>query len=125
MLPAIHQAVVDPAPSGIMFADGIRLSGLEILAQHRIEEGMSLCLDIIGIDRWGKKNRITKCLKALQTFGGAARPMLPRLAQLEKQLSAHKESKALQPQIELLRQTMAAIEADKKSPDLRSLKAGR
>ena len=37
LLPVIHQAVVAPAPSGIMFADGIRLSGLEILAQHRIE----------------------------------------------------------------------------------------
>jgi hypothetical protein len=125
LLAAIHQAVVEPAPSGIMFADGIRLSGLEILAKHRIEEGLPLCLEIMGIDRWGKKDRITKCLKSLQIYGGAARPMLPRLAKLEKQLGAHKESRNLQTQIELVRQTAAAIKMDKHPPVLRSLKDGR
>jgi hypothetical protein len=124
LLPVIHQAVVEPAPSGIMFADGIRLSGLEILAQHRIEEGMSLCLDIMGVDRWGKRNRITKCLEILQTFGSAAQSMLPRLVELEKQLLAHQESKGLQPQIDLVRQTMAAIKTDTHPPILRSLKSG-
>jgi hypothetical protein len=44
LLPAIHEAIVKPSPSGIMFADGIRLSGLELLATHRIREGMELCL---------------------------------------------------------------------------------
>ena len=121
LLPAIYQAVIEPAPSGIMFADGIRLSGLEILAKHRIQEGLPLCLDVMDIDRWGKKNRISNCLKILQTFGGAARPMLPRLAQLEKQLSAHQEAKALQPQVEMVRQTMATIQADENPPVLRSL----
>ena len=125
LLPAIHQAVVEPAPSGIMFVDGIRLSGLEILARHRIEEGMSLCLDIMDIDRWGKRNRITKCLGILQTFGGAAQSMLPRLAEVEKQLLAHQESRGLQPQIDLVRQTMAAIKTDTHPPVLRSLKSVR
>jgi hypothetical protein len=113
--------VIEPAPSGIMFADGIRLSGLEILAKHRIEEGVSLCLDIMDIERWGKRNRITECLKILQTYGGAAQPLLPRLAELEKQLRAHQEAEGLQPQIDLVRQTMAAIKADKHPPKLRSL----
>jgi len=125
LLPAIHRAVVEPAPSGIMFADGIRLGGLEVLARHRIEEGMSLCLDIMDTDRWGKRNRITKCLEILQTFGGAAQPMLCRLAELEKQLLAHQESKGLQPQIDLIRQTMAAIKTDTHPPVLRSLNSGR
>jgi hypothetical protein len=122
LLPAIYQAVIEPAPSGIMFADGIRLSGLEILAKHRLEEGVSLCLDIMGIDRWGKKNRISKCLNTLQLYGGAAKPMLPRLAQLEKQLRAHKESKSLQQQIDLVSQTKTLIESDEHPPTLRSLR---
>ncbi len=125
LLSAIHHAVVEPAPSGIMFADGIRLSGLELLARHRIEEGMSLCLDIMGVDRWGKRNRITKCLEILQTYGGAAQPILPRLAELENQLLAHRESKGLQPQIDLVRQTMDAIKTDTDPPVLHSLKNGR
>ncbi|MEY3897145.1 MAG: hypothetical protein RLZZ214_2666, partial [Verrucomicrobiota bacterium] len=57
LLPAIHQAIVKPAPSGIMFADGIRLSGLKLLAQHRIREGMPLCFEVMGLDRWGKATR--------------------------------------------------------------------
>ncbi len=28
LLPAIHRAIVEPAPSGEMFADGIRVEGL-------------------------------------------------------------------------------------------------
>ena len=122
LLPAIHQAVIEPAPSGIMFADGIRLSGLEILAKHRIKEGVPLCLNIMDIERWGKRRRITECLKILQTYGGVAQPMLPKLAELEKQLLAHREATGLQPQIDLVRQTMAAIKADKHPPKLRSIR---
>ena len=36
LLPAIHRAVVEPAPSGIMFADQIRIAGLRLLAKHRV-----------------------------------------------------------------------------------------
>lgn len=54
LLPAIHQAVANPAPSGIMFADGVRISGLEMLARLRVEEGMQLAIDIMDIERWGK-----------------------------------------------------------------------
>lgn len=122
LLPAIYQAVIKPAPSGIMFADGIRISGLEILAKHRIEEGLPLCLDIMDIERWGKRHRITQCLQTLQTYGGTAQPMLPKLVEVEKQLLDHREAKGLQPQIELVRQTMAAIKADKLPPKLRSIR---
>jgi hypothetical protein len=122
LLPAIYQAVIEPAPSGIMFADGIRLSGLEILAKHRIQEGMALCLDVMEIDRWGKQSRIPRCLKALQTYGGAAQPMLPRLVELEQQLRAHPEAKSLASHIDLVRQTITVIQADQLSPKPRSLR---
>ncbi|TVS16690.1 MAG: acetylesterase [Planctomycetaceae bacterium] len=121
LLPAIHQAVVEPAPSGIMFADGIRLSGLEVLAKHRIEEGISLCLDVMEIERWGKQNRITRCLEILQTYGAAAKSILPRLEELEKQLRVHPEAKGLASQIDLVRQTITVIQADQDAPTLRSM----
>ena len=88
LLPAIHRAVIEPAPSGIMFADGIRTSGLEILAKHRIEEGLPLCMSLIDPDRWGLDGRIKKCLAALRLYGGAARPLIPQLRELEKKLAA-------------------------------------
>lgn len=114
LLPAIHRAVVEPAPSGIMFADGVRLSGLEILAQHKIEEAMPLCLEVMELDRWGSGKRIPKCLAALQQYGGAAKDLAPKLASLEKQLKDKK-------QVELLRKTIDKIKTDSKSPQLRPL----
>jgi hypothetical protein len=122
LLPAIHEAIVKPSPSGIMFADGIRLSGLELLAKHRIREGMALCLDIIDIERWGKQRRIDRCLKALASYGGAAKPLLPRLRQLEKDLSVHSEAKALQPLAEQLRKLMGDIEEASAAPELIGLR---
>lgn len=123
LLPAIYQAVVEPAPSGIMFADGIRLSGLEILAQHRIAEGLPMCVSLIDPDRWGLKNRIKRCLTTLRQYGGAARSEVPRLRQLEKDLAAKRwkpeEIKALG-----IPALIRDIEADKSPPGLRSLKAG-
>ncbi|MFZ9914858.1 MAG: DUF6288 domain-containing protein, partial [Phycisphaerales bacterium] len=88
LLPAIHAAVVEPAPSGIMFADGIRMSGLEILAKHRVAEGLPLCIGLVEPARWGLKNRIDRCLAALRVYGGAARSELPRLRALEADLVA-------------------------------------
>ncbi len=54
LLPAIRDAIVTPAPSGIMFASGVRIAGIELLAEHRIREGMPLCLEVMEIDKWGK-----------------------------------------------------------------------
>lgn len=86
LLPAIYAAVVEPAPSGIMFADGIRTAGLEILAQHRVAEGLPLCIDLIEPGRWGLDGRIDRCLAALKVYGGAAKSELPRLRALESEL---------------------------------------
>jgi hypothetical protein len=86
LLPAIYGAVVEPAPSGIMFADGIRLSGLELLAKHGIAEGLPLCLELIEPGRWGLKGRAKRCLDSLRLYGGAARSEIPRLRALEEEL---------------------------------------
>ena len=124
LLPAIHQAVLEPAPSGIMFADGIRLSGLDILARHRIKEGLPLCVSLIEPDRWGLKNRIKRCLASLQRYAGAARSEIPRLHQLEKDLAAKRWKREA---IEALgiRALIRRIEADKDPPALRLLRGGR
>ena len=82
---------------------------------------LPLCVEIMDIERWNKRQRITRCLNALKAYGGLAEPMLPKLAELEKQLQSHKEANGLQPQIELLRQVAAAIRADKNPPKLRSI----
>ena len=122
LLPAIHQAIVEPAPSGIMFASGIRLSGVQLLAKHRIREGMPLCLQILEIDKWGKKDRITKCLKALDSYGVAAKEVLPELRQLEKALRRHSESRMLAPSIQQAQTLINKIENANGKVQLRSIK---
>jgi hypothetical protein len=120
-LPAIHQAIVEPAPSGIMFASGIRLSGVELLAKHRIREGMPLCIQIMEIDKWGKKDRIKRCLKTLESYGSAAKSVLPELRQLEKNLQAHSEARMLSPVIEQVAALIKKIDNGKDGVELRSI----
>lgn len=123
LLPAILEAVVEPSESGIMFADGIRLSGLEVLAAHGIEEGVPLCIELIDPDRWGLRNRINRALGALRQYGGAARSELPSLRELESALVAKRWK---QEDIDKLKldELIEAIETDEDPPALRSLAGG-
>ena len=117
LLPAIRQAIIKPAPSGEMFAAGIRLAGLDIFAQHRIKEGMELCFVVMEIDSWGKGNRVPRCLKALETYGAAAKPMLPRLRQLEKDMPAN----GMQAQVAQVSALIKQIEDATEPVELRTL----
>ena len=122
LLPAIHEAIVEPAPSGIMFADGIRLAGLELFAKHGIAEGVPLCVTMIEPDRWGMGNRIDMCLKVLRQYGGAARSEIPRLRALQENLVERKWNPQKLAALDipgLIRE----IEDDADPPTLRSLDA--
>ena len=120
LLPAIYRAVVEPAPSGIMFADGIRLSGLEILAKHRIQEGLPMCVALIDPNRWGARNRVKRCLEILRIYGGAAKSEIPRIRKLEKELLS-KNWKPDEIQALNLPAIIKEIEEDQHPPTLRSL----
>jgi hypothetical protein len=121
LLPQIVEAVRTPSPSGVMFSNGIRLAGLDFLAAHRIAEGMELCILVTEIDKWGKQDRILRCMKALERYGGAARPVLPQLRDLEERLRAHREAKNLGKQIQACEDAIAAIEAAEDSPEVRTV----
>ena len=61
LLPVVHKAVAEQSPSGVMFSDGIRLRGLELLAKHRVAEGLPLGVSLIEPDRWGSDRRFQGC----------------------------------------------------------------
>lgn len=122
LLPAIHEAIVTPAPSGIMFASGVRLSGVEVLAKHRVREGMTLCLEIMEIHKWGKKARIDRSLKILGQYGGAAKEILPEIRELQRALQAHREARMLAKQIEQIDKLIEKIESSTEKMELRSLR---
>lgn len=91
LLPAIYDSIRYQSPSGEMFASGVRLKGLDLFAQYRIQEGMALCIHVMDIHKWGKKKRIPVCLETLETYGAAAKAVLPELRVLEKRMRADKK----------------------------------
>ncbi|MEZ5964409.1 MAG: DUF6288 domain-containing protein [Planctomycetota bacterium] len=83
LLPAIHAATMEPAPSGIMFADGIRTAGLKLLARHRVEEGIAACVHYLRhMKQHGSEKRVPEVLRILSEYGAHAQPMVPELLRI-------------------------------------------
>lgn len=91
LLPDIVRAIQEMAPSNEMFADGARLSGLDLLSRLGIREGMELCVATIEPDRWGERNRSGQCLTYLVRYGAHAKAMLPKLAEIREYLATVKK----------------------------------
>jgi Family of unknown function (DUF6288) len=80
LLPAIFQAIEKPAPSGEMFADGVRLNGLKILALHHIEEGMQACAVYLRTQNpWASEIRTPEILEVFDAYGTEAQRIIPHL----------------------------------------------
>ena len=77
LMPDIEKSIRVPAPSGEMFAYGIRMEGLELLARLNIREGMDLCVDILNEKRWGRD--FERAARTLKKYEGSAKAVLPRL----------------------------------------------
>jgi Family of unknown function (DUF6288)/HEAT repeats len=122
LLPDIYQAIIKLAPSGEMFADGIRLAGLDLLSRLHIREGMILCVSVIELDRWGQGKRLPKCLEYLARYGVHAKEVLPQLREMRAQLAKSGKAKAPSDEVKLLDSTIAAIEASTASPKVVGLK---
>jgi hypothetical protein len=125
LLPAIHEAISQPAPSGEMFADQIRVEGLRLLAQHHIEEGMSALVKYTRDQNpWSSQNRTPELMKILLAYGNHAKAVIPELTALAHYFE--KEEKDFPPQLMIqkansVRDTIKAIEASTDAPALITL----
>ncbi len=126
LLPAIYQAVVEPAPSGEMFADSIRIEGLRLLAKHRIEEGISACVKYTRDQNpWSSQKRTPELMEILLTYGAHAKPVIPDLTRIADYFEKDEKGfpKALMlTKTKSVRETIRAIEASTESPELIRLK---
>ncbi|HEX6813564.1 MAG TPA: DUF6288 domain-containing protein [Planctomycetota bacterium] len=83
LLPAIHAAILEPAPSGIMFADGIQTAGLKLLARHRVAEGLAACVHYVRhMKQHGSEKRVPEVLQILLGYGAHAQPFIPELLRI-------------------------------------------
>jgi len=120
LAPDIVKSIAEKAPSGEMFAGGVRLAGVKMLAKHHIREGMALAFTAMDWRNWGAGERIAVCVEALKEYGANA---LPVLRQIEKEWTADEvTAKSLTTQIDQLRKVIAAAEADMNPPALVGLK---
>ena len=126
LLPAIHEAIVQPAPSGEMFADGIRVEGLRLLSQHHIEEGIN-ALVIYTRDQnpWASQERTPELMKILLTYGTHAKAAIPELTKIANYFE--KDEKDFPPHLmrmkaKSVRDTITAIEASTDAPELIRIK---
>ncbi|MFN3483999.1 MAG: DUF6288 domain-containing protein [Planctomycetota bacterium] len=122
LLPDIMEAIRHPAPSGEMFADEIRLAGLDLLSRLKIREGLTMCVDLMEPERWGQGHRIPRCLEYLARYAGHARSEIPRLREVRAALVKRDPRKGEgNPLVTAIDKCIAAIEADRNPPALRSM----
>ena len=125
LLPAVLEAVERPAPSGEMFADGVRLNGLKVLAAHRIEEGLQACADYLRTQNpWASQERTPAILDVLQPYGAHAQRLLPHLretAALFEQGEKDFPKRLSEQKAQAVRAAIARIESAQERPDLRRL----
>lgn len=122
LLPAILQAVEEPAPSGEMFADEVRVAGLRILAKHRIKEGMAACVKYTRSQNpWASQKRTPELMKILLSYGKHARAVIPELKVIAHYFD--KEEKDFPRNLMTMKansvnETITAIEASQENPEL-------
>jgi hypothetical protein len=126
LLPAIHRAVVEPAPSGIMFADGIRMEGLRLLAKHRVKEGIEACAKYARTQNpWASEKRTPQLMKILLGYGAHAKAVIPDLRRaadyFEKEEKNFPRNLSLQ-KAKAVRETIHTIEVSQEYPELTYIK---
>jgi hypothetical protein len=126
LLPAVYQAIVEPAPSGEMFADSIRVEGLRLLAKHRIAEGISACVNYTRDQNpWASEHRTPELMKVLLSYGTHAKSVIPELTMIANYFE--KDEKDFPKNLMIMkakcvRETIGAIEASTDTPELINLK---
>ena len=122
LLPAIYQAIVEPAPSGEMFADSIRVEGLRLLAKHGIEEGIAACVKYTREQNpWASEKRTPELMKILIGYGTHAKGVVPELAKIADYFEKDEKNfppKLMQMKADCVRETITAIQAATDSPEL-------
>ncbi|MES2981522.1 MAG: DUF6288 domain-containing protein [Verrucomicrobiota bacterium] len=126
LLPAIYQAAAIPSPSGEMFADQVRIAGLQVLAAHHVEEGIQACVDYVGNQNpWASQIRTGEILQILVSYGTHAKATIPALAELATTFSKGEKDfpKSLSLQKEkAVRDAILTIEASTETPQLIKIK---
>ena len=127
LLPAILEAIEKPAPSGEMFADGVRLNGLKVLAGHHIEEGIQACTDYLRAQNpWASEERTPEILGILVAYGAEAQRVIPQLREKASSFDQGEKDfprKLSKQKASAVRKAIEQIEAAVDRPKLRRIES--
>ena len=127
ILPDIYRAIIEPSPSGIMFADQIQTAGLELFAKHRISEGIELTAAYAkNMKPHASEHRIKTVMTLMKSYGAHSQRAIPMLENaidyfdnrepdFPKRLSKQKA--------QTVRDTIKEIKTSTKRPKLISIKS--
>ncbi len=128
LLPAIYEAITEPAPSGEIFADGIRVEGLRLFAKHRIEEGIQACVRYARQQNpWASELRTPELMDILVSYGTHAKAVVPELQELANYFEKDEPDfpeELMKQKAKCVRDTIRAIEATTETPELIRLNNG-
>jgi hypothetical protein len=80
LMPDIYRAIVEPAPSGIMFADQIQTAGLKLFAKHGISEGVELTAAYAkNMKQHASEKRIIVVMELMKSYGAHGQRAIPML----------------------------------------------
>ncbi|WDE97321.1 DUF6288 domain-containing protein [Lentisphaera profundi] len=123
LLPAILDAIEEPAPSGIMFADGIRTAGLKLLVTHKVADGLPLTVDYIkNQKKHGSQKRILVLIKYVESYGAHAQKEIAKMNDIidyfEKQEEGFPKKLSMQ-KAQYLRESIERIQKTNLRPQLK------
>lgn len=125
-------AMLKCAPSGVMFASGVREEIAKILAENKVKEGMELIFEYLKKQkRHGSSKRNKLITDLLKQYGANAKPLVPEMEKyLELCRKDHPWIDVGQPpmerfykgQIPYIEETIKVIKESDKKPKLKSIK---
>ncbi len=112
---SVYRATRKIAPSGIMFASGIQVDGLKLMAKNRTQEGLESCVWYIRHQNGhGSGPRTPEILSILMTYGAHAKAYIPKLEEHAKYFEAN--GKTSTAQALAVREAIAKIKAIEGEP---------
>ncbi len=132
LAPDLLAAVMTRAPADTMFGNEIRMAALQTLVKHRYQEGLRACVHFARTQGGhGSESRTGEIMKLVQTYGSAARDVVPQLNDLIDELNDQCK-KGRFPSGELndrrvgaVREAIKAIEGATTQPELLSIGPGQ
>ncbi len=108
---AIYYAVKYPAPSGVMFAGGVRVNGVKLMAEHNIKEGLEVGAPyVLRTPAWGAWARGLGGIPALQPYGNAMKEFFPDIEEFYKRVEkqgSSRDKKSIMAAYEFMKKTQA------------------